>query len=209
LPEERETLCALLCGMAEPVSWHHGERKLDFYDAKSLVEFICDKCGVVPRFAPGTDAGLLPGRQADVLVDDEKLGVVGQLHPAVARACEVDPDIFVVELDVARLMSRARKVAEYEPLSRFPFSERDLAIVVDRSVTYENVRDIASGFALVSDVSLFDLYVGEQIPEGKKSFAIHLVFQAPDRTLTDAEVNQVQEKLVARLASGLGATLRS
>jgi phenylalanyl-tRNA synthetase beta chain len=70
------------------------------------------------------------------------------------------------------------------------------------------VKDIAGGFALVSDVSLFDLYVGEQIPGGKKSFAMHLVFQAPDRTLTDAEINQVQDKLLARLASSLGATLR-
>lgn len=209
LPEERETLCALLCGIAEPLSWHHGERQLDFYDAKGLVEYLCDKCRITPAFVPGSDPGLFPGRQADVLVDDQKIGVVGQLHPAVARACELDSDVMVVELDVARLMARAKTLAEYEPLYRFPFSERDLAIVVDRNVTFDSVREIVSGFALVADASLFDLYAGEQIPAGKKSFAMHLVFQAPDRTLTDAEVNQVQEKLLSRLASSLGATLRS
>ncbi len=186
-----------------------GERQLDFYDAKGLVEYLCDKCRITPAFVPGSDPGLFPGRQADVLVDDQKIGVVGQLHPAVARACELDSDVMVVELDVARLMARAKTLAEYEPLYRFPFSERDLAIVVDRNVTFDSVREIVSGFALVADASLFDLYAGEQIPAGKKSFAMHLVFQAPDRTLTDAEVNQVQEKLLSRLASSLGATLRS
>jgi len=209
LPDEREVLCALLCGLAEPISWHHNERKLDFYDAKGLVELIGGKCGVAPSFVPGVDPGLFPGRQADVVVNGETIGIVGQVHPAVARMADLEPDVQVVELDVNRLMAHARIRAEYEPLSRFPFSERDLSLVVDRNVAYESVLAVVSGFALVSDVSLFDVYVGEQIPAGKKSFAVHLVFQAPDRTLTDAEVNQVQEKLLARLASTLGATLRS
>ena len=209
LPEERETLCAVLCGSAEPVSWHHGERGLNFYDAKGAVEFLLQKCGVQADFLPSQDRGLFPGRQASIEVEGDALGVVGQLHPSVARAFEVDPDTLLFELDVARLMRHAREIAEYEPLSRFPSSERDIALVVDESVTYASVVDIIRGFGLVADTSLFDVYRGEQIQKGKKSFAVRLLFQAPDRTLTDAEVQAILDKILARLASGIGAVLRS
>ena len=209
LPEERETLCALLCGSGDSLSWLPGERPMDFYEAKGLAEFALAKSGVLARYVPGTDPGLFPGRQAEVLVAREKIGVVGQLHPTVAQSFEVSGDVFVLELDVARLMAHSRLHATYEPLSRFPFSERDLAIVVDESVTYDSVADIIRGSALVSHTSLFDVYTGEQIPQGKKSFAIRLVYQAPDRTLTDSEVNEVQNKLLSKLHTGVGAVLRS
>ena len=209
LPEERETLCAILCGTVEPVSWHHAERRVDFYDAKGAVEFLLLKCGVHAQFVLSQDAGLFPGRQADVVVDGETIGVVGQLHPTVARTFEVDPDTLVFELDVARVMRHACQVAEYEPLSRFPSSERDMALVVDEAVTYARVVAIISGFGLVADTSLFDVYRGEQIPAGKKSFAVRLVFQAPDRTLTDGEVQGILDKILTRLESGVGAVLRS
>lgn len=208
LPEERETLCAILCGSGESLSWHHGESRIDFYEAKGLVEFILAKSGVVARYVPGTDRGLFPGRQADVLVDGDRIGVVGQLHPSVPQSVEVSGDVFMLELDVARLMAHSRLRAICEPLSRFPFSERDLAIVVDESVTYESVADIIRAFALVSETSLFDVYTGEQIPAGKKSFAIRLVYQASDRTLTDSAVNEVQKQILLKLHAGVGAVLR-
>ena len=160
------------------------------------------------RAQPVQHRGLFPGRQADVLVDGDRIGVVGQLHPSVPQSFEVNGDVFMLELDVARLMAHSRLRAICEPLSRFPFSERDLAIVVDESVTYESVADIIRGFALVSETSLFDVYTGEQIPEGKKSFAIRLVYQASDRTLTDAAVNEVQKQLLSKLHAGVGAVLR-
>ncbi len=209
LPEEREMLCAVLSGTVEPVSWHHGERRLDFFDAKGVAEFLLLKYGVEATFTRGEDAGLFPGRQSAIMAGKTKLGTVGQLHPSVARAFEVETETFLLELDVALLMAHSREIAEYEPLSRFPYSERDIALVINNDVAYENVVDIIAGFGLVSQVSLFDVYAGEQIPAGKKSFAVRLVFQAPDRTLTDAEVNGVLQKILGRLESHLGAVLRS
>jgi len=210
LPDERETLCALMWGAAEPVSWLHTDRRLDFYDAKGVVEFIVQRCGIEDvQFAPADDAGLLPGRQACVMANGERLGVLGQLHPTVARTFEVEPDMFVIELDAGKLTELYSDVSNYQPLSRFPFSERDLAIVVDKSVTYEQVADIISGFGLVSTCTLFDVYEGEQVPAEKKSFAIRLVLQAPDRTLTENEINEVLGKVLARLEKAVGATLRS
>ncbi|MBN1152310.1 MAG: phenylalanine--tRNA ligase subunit beta, partial [Dehalococcoidia bacterium] len=209
LPEERETLCAMLCGTAEPASWHHGERRVDFFDAKGAVELLLRKCGAEAAFVPSEDAGLFPGRQASVCIDGDVVGIIGQLHPAVARVFKVDPETLLFELDVARLMAHSRPVAEYEPLSRFPSSERDLALVVDEAVTYASVTEIVSSFGLVADTTLFDVYRGEQVPPGKKSFAVRIVFQAPDRTLTDAEVQGTLDKILARLGSRLGASLRS
>ncbi len=210
LPEEREVLCAMLCGAVEPMSWRHGDRHADFFDAKGVVEFLLQKYGIEgATFLPGQDAGLFPGRQAEVAAGDSRLGIVGQIHPSVARTFEIEPETLVIELDVAQLMAHAREIAEYEPLSRFPAAERDLALVVDDTVTYESVVDIVAGFGLVSQTSLFDVYTGEQIPAGKKSFAIRLVFQAPDRTLTDAEVSEVLQKILSRVESRLGAVLRS
>jgi phenylalanyl-tRNA synthetase beta chain len=84
-----------------------------------------------------------------------------------------------------------------------------MALVVDEAVTYARIVDIIRGFGLVADTSLFDVYRGEQIPAGKKSFAVRLVFQAPDRTLTDGEVQGILDKILARLQSGVGAVLRS
>ncbi len=209
LPVEAETLCAVLSGYSDEVSWHHGERPIDFYDAKGALEYLLAKCGVSAGFIPGDDVGLFPGRRADVIVDGEKLAVVGQIHPAVARSFEVDAHTLLFEIDVAKLMACMSGIVEYAPLSRFPYSERDLAIVVDNDVPYARVAEIIGGFDLVSRASLFDVYRGEQIPPGKKSFAIRLVFQASDRTLTDAEINKVQQKLLSKLESSVGATLRS
>lgn len=208
LPDERETLCAVLSGGAVPLSWHHGERRLDFYDAKGAVESLLTMCGVDASYVPSQDPGLFPGRQAEIVVDSERVGVVGQLHPSVAHAFEVDEDTFIFELDVATLMEHARGVAEYEPLSRFPSSERDISLVVDESVTYESVDDILRGFALVAGTTLFDVYRGAQIPAGKKSFAVRLILQAPDRTLTESEIQGVINKMLDRLQSRVGAELR-
>ena len=210
LPDERETLCALMWGSAEPLSWVHADRQMDFYDAKGVVEFLMQRCGIEDvQFIPAEDAGLLPGRQADVVVGGDKLGVIGQIHPAVARNFEIEPDTFIVELDAGKLTELYSDISDYQPLSRFPFSERDLAIVVEKSVTYEQVADIISGFGLVSTCTLFDVYEGEQVPAEKKSFAIRLVLQAPDRTLTENEINELMGKVLARLEKSVGASLRS
>jgi phenylalanyl-tRNA synthetase beta chain len=208
LPDERETACILLTGPATDASWHGGARPVDFFDAKGLAELVLSRCGIRASFAPSQEEGLFPGRQAQILLGRDVLGVVGQLHPQVVQSFELNDPVFVLELDVAALLARATSIAAFRPLSRFPFSERDIAVVVDRDATYAGVERIVRESRLVSEVSLFDVYAGEQVPPGKKSFAVHIVYQADDHTLTDAEVNEAQERILARLGSKLGAVLR-
>ncbi len=208
LPDERETVCIVMSGTAEPASWHEVNRPADFFDAKGLAELVVAKSGIPAAFTPSNDEGLFPGRQAEITVGDEVIGVVGQLHPQVAQAFELSDPVLILEMDVARLLTHSRPIAAFSPLFRFPSSERDIAIVVDRDVAYASVEHMIRESPLVSDVTLFDVYTGEQVPGGKKSFAIHIVYQAADHTLTDAEVTGAQNRLLSKLESELGVALR-
>jgi len=106
------------------------------------------------------------------------------------------------------MLPLASQVKMYEPVPRFPSTVRDMALVVDTGVTNQQILDIVKGFKLISEVELFDVYSGKQVAEGKKSLAYRLIYQAPDHTLTDEEVNKVQEQVTASLAKELGVTLR-
>ena len=99
-------------------------------------------------------------------------------------------------------------IKEYQTIPRFPSVSRDIALVVDEQVSYRKVEEIIGSFPLVTQITLFDLYRGEQITDGKKSFAIRIVYQSPKHTLTDEEVDQTQEQMLGRLNQELGATLR-
>ena len=95
-----------------------------------------------------------------------------------------------------------------KPIPRFPSTVRDMALVVGADVTNQRILDIINSFKLISEVKLFDVYSGKQVGEGKKSLAYRLVYQSPDHTLTDEEVNKVQEQVLAKLTKEVGATLR-
>jgi phenylalanyl-tRNA synthetase beta chain len=106
-------------------------------------------------------------------------------------------------------LTKITGIKEYQSIPRFPSVTRDIALVIDEQVSYGTVEEIIQSFPLVTKVTLFDLYRGEQIAEGKKSFAIRIIYQSPSYTLTDEEVDQTQEQMLARLHQELGATLRS
>lgn len=210
LPEEREMLCAVLGGDRSRSFWRGETEVLDFFVAKGVVETLLSRLNLNVSFEKGSDHSLIEGRCAWIVAGKERLGVVGELHPKVAEAFELSEATYLFELELSRLLSviSGHKV-KYRPLPRYPSASRDIALVVDEQITYEQVYSIISQFPLVVSVSLFDLYVGEQIPRGKKSLAFRIVFQSPDRTLTDKEIDKLQQDILARLSQELGAALRS
>lgn len=117
--------------------------------------------------------------------------------------------VFLLELDLERLLPVVSREFKYNPLPRFPSVSRDTALIIDRSVKYEEVLALVKGLPLVTQVVLFDVYEGGQVPKGKKSIAFRVVYQSPDHTLTDEEVNQVQQQMVDALSANLGALLRA
>jgi len=208
LPEEREMLCAVLSGPRAELCWEDNNEPLDFFDAKGVVENLLNQLELKASFDASDDEILLPGRGADIIVEDDEVGIVGDVRPGVTQAFELSNTVCLIEFDLEKLFNRITQTKEYQPIPRFPSVTRDIALVIDEQVNYRAVKNIIRSFPLVKHVTLFDLYRGEQIPEGKKSFAIRIIYQSPKYTLTDEEVDQTQEQMLSRLNQELGATLR-
>jgi phenylalanyl-tRNA synthetase beta chain len=209
LPQEKEMFCAVLSGARAELSWQADKELLDFFDAKGIVENLLNQVGLKTSFDIGDDETLFPGRGANIIVEDDKVGIVGDVHPKVTQAFELSNTICLIEIDLEKVLTKLTGTKEYQPIPRFPSVTRDIALVIDEQVSYRSVEEIIQSFPLVTKVTLFDLYRGEQIAEGKKSFAIRIVYQSPSHTLTDEEVDQTQEQMLAKLHQELGATLRS
>ena len=160
---------------------------------------------------------LIEGRSADVRLDDVVVGVIGQLDPGIAEARDLPAAdaIFVLEVNLDLITAHAPQSTRLaKPLPRYPSVVRDVSILVDDTLSAESVRGTIrtasvalAGVALV-DVREFDRYQGKGIPAGKMSLSLRLTFQAPDRTLTDADVNAAMDAIVGALVRELGAVQR-
>ena len=183
--------------------------RTEFADVKGIVEAILGFLGISEaRWTAATDASAFhPGKTARVAVAGVPLGIVGSLHPAVAAEMKVQDPCWVFEIDSDRLLEYSRTRITYRDLSRFPAVLRDVAIVTEESfasdLVVRFVREWNQERRLIEDVYLFDQYTGPPIPPGKKSLAYSLSYRAADRTLTDAEVNQVHGQLIAALKDAL------
>jgi phenylalanyl-tRNA synthetase beta chain len=208
-PDEKETLCAVMGGLRFARSWQDKVEKIDFFDAKGSVEGLLLRSGLEASFEKGRDNGLHINKQADILVRGEKIGLLGEIHPVVQAAFNITEPVYLWEIDLKTLTSLASGGKTYRPIARFPSIVRDLALIVDYDVTHQSVKKMILYSPLVEQVEIFDVYSGEQVPEGKKSLAYRLSYRSNSNTLTDEEVNQVQKEIVERLRDKLGAVLRS
>ncbi len=207
LPEEPDMLCAVICGPRAAQSWQGASEPVDFFDAKGVVEGLLKQTGIAAKFEKSADTSLHPLNQAAITAEGKQIGVVGEVHPAVKEHFELMQPVFLFEINIPALLP-LMKDKVYRPIPKFPATVRDIALVVDSGVTHQQILDTMKGFSLVTEVALFDVYAGGQIPAGKKSMAYRLTFQSPDKTLTDQQVNGVQQAILKKLATGLGATLR-
>jgi phenylalanyl-tRNA synthetase beta chain len=138
----------------------------------------------------------------------EGVGVIGQVHPRLAAAFEVESDAYLFEVALDKLLPFVGGHHRYEPVSRFPPVVQDIALTVDEGVPAARIQSIIERAPLVRQVRLFDVYTGEQVGAGKKSLAFSITYQSPDHTLTDEEVARAQRGIVERLKHELGALQR-
>jgi phenylalanyl-tRNA synthetase beta chain len=201
---------ALAVGPLVPRSWRGGGEPVDFFALKGVLEALAAGLGCLPlAFEPATEPFLHPGRSAAVSVDGAPLGWLGEIHPLVCRTWDV-PAAVGFEIDAAPLLAAATLLEEgFEDVTTFPAALRDLAVVIDDDTSAAAVREavLSGGGDLLRSAEVFDLYAGEQLGEGKKSLALALEFRAPDRTLTDEEVEAARAEIVASLEK-IGGTLR-
>jgi phenylalanyl-tRNA synthetase beta chain len=211
--EEHHALGALLTGALAPASWRELEgpptREADFFAAKALLGALLDKFHVGWSVQPASSWPFLhPGRCARVLVGAETLGFVGELHPLVADLWDLGRTA-AFAIDLGKLTAAAPPVVAFRPFASVPALRRDLALTlpdpISSSQVLERVRD--AGGEMLDDVSVFDVYTGPQVGEGMRSLALALSFRAPDRTLTDEDVEPARERIVAALGE-LGGELR-
>ena len=151
-----------------------------------------------------------PGRCAAVVIDGTEVGVIGQVHPLVAKNYGIDADVYCAEISFTKLLSCRLPDATYAPLPKYPAVTRDLALICDEAVTVAQAEDVITAAAgkLLRDVKLFDIYRGVGVPDGKKSMAFSLELRADDRTLTDTDSEGVVTKVLNSLSQKLNATLR-
>lgn len=210
LPEERWTIGVLVAGRAEEQSWLTQPRDWDRWDVKGLLAAMAAGINAGNFSGPsGPAPGMHPGHSSTRLHDGRLALMIGQLDPRVAERWELPAETYIGEVDLASLLAVVRpRVAKAPP--RFPAALRDIALVVDESVTYGAVRDEVTGAAkdLLESVRLLDVYGGPQVGAGKKSFALRLVLRSQTGTLTDAEVEKVVSRIEGRLLHTLGGTIR-
>ena len=205
----QKVLCGgILFGGRDDESWAHDAQAVDFFDLKGDVERLLALGGKQASFTRADDAVLHPGQSAIATLDGEPAGRLGRLHPEVEAALGLPAGVFVFELDVAVIS--ATRPRRHVPLSRHPSVRRDLAIVVADGVDAAQVEDVVrrSLGELATDFRIFDVYRGEGVAEGKKSIAVAIHLQHPERTLTEAEIRDHVDRAVAALDRELDARLR-
>ncbi|HEX9116596.1 MAG TPA: phenylalanine--tRNA ligase subunit beta [Anaerolineae bacterium] len=215
LPAEPRRLAVVMTGVREPKTWlPHDETPMDFFDLKGVVETLLERlnvCGVT--WEQGSHPAMHPGRTARLLIDGVDVGAVGEMHPRVRAGFDLpDQPVALMEVDLdAVLAGWGKSAGEMHDISAQPAVYEDMAIIVDEAVTAAQVADLIrqSGGKLLVDLQLFDIYQGQPIPQGKKSLAYALTFQAPDRTLVDDDVRKQRVRIINRLERELGAVLRS
>lgn len=216
LPDEPRRLALAMAGQRDVVSWHEATPPLlDYFDLKGVLETLLERLGIDAQvtFTPADDARFHPGRSAYLIQTAEgtSLGVLGELHPdARDRLGLTVSRAVVAELDLDALML-LQMPPLYRVIHRPPAVYQDIAVIAPTSVTAEQAHRVITAAAgpLLEHVSLFDVYTGAPIPEDQRSLAFRMSFRAPDRTLSDAEINKIREKIIRRLQSELGATTRS
>jgi len=209
---ERRSVAFAWAGAGGMEHWSAASRPVDFFDAKGVVESLCDALAVDARFIPSDEPYLVNGRRSAILRDSTVVGVVGQLLPSIADARDIPvaEEIYVAALDLEELPQAEPAEITSQAPPRFPSVVRDVSVLVARTLPAEAVRGtiVAAAPPTLVGVREFDRYQGKNIPEDRVSLSFHLTFRAPERTLTDAEVQQAMDGIIEALIREHGAVQR-
>jgi phenylalanyl-tRNA synthetase beta chain len=216
LPSEKRRLVIVMTGPREEIGWLAGDTQpVGFFDLKGVVEALLDGLHIAQTaFVPSRRPAYYLGRTAELQVNGQSVGVMGQLHPQIVTAYDIkieeDQPLLAADFDLDLILEQVPDGYAVWGTPRFPPVQQDIAVIVDESVPADRVEALIlqTGQPLLSEARLFDVFRGEQIGAGKKSLAYSLTFQSDERTLTDKVVARQQQNIVNRLERELGAKLR-
>ena len=211
LPEEVVKVAGAITGRRFVQGWNQTNDMVDFYDAKGIVEELLNTLRV-SRYTveAGEHYAMHPGKTALFKKGRDVIATVGEVHPAVLAAYGINKPVYIFELDATTVMKYMAKELKYKALPKYPATSRDLAMLVDVNVNASDIEKAMTKAAgqNLTQITLFDVYTGKQVEQGKKSLAFSLTFQSNDKTLTDAEIDPAIEKIIDKLQKDFNANLR-
>ena len=199
LAEERDTLTIGMYG------------NVDFFDLKGVVENLLEELNIDKyRILSSNNDSMHPGRTAELLINNKRVGCLGEIHPDVLDKYDIPVSVYVSELNFEEILQQSDMNIKYKSLPKFPSVARDIAIVVTEEITAGQVEEIIrnKGGKLIEEVKLFDIYKGSQIKEGYKSMAYSIVYRSDEKTLSEEDITKVHNKIVNSLVNQVGAELR-
>lgn len=199
LPCEKSTICIGAFG------------NCDYYKIKGIVEQIMERLGIECEYNASSDYGTFHGgRTAEIIIDNEKTGIIGELHPDVNEKYGLKTKVYIAEIDVEFLVKKANFNRKYKSLPKYPAVSRDISVVIKEEISVGEIEKVIyeADNTILENIKLFDVYRGNPIDKGYKSVAFSLTYRHMDYTLKDEEVNIVHQNILSNLENKLGAILR-
>ena len=218
LPEERQMATGAFAGPRNELHWDASTAPSDFYDAKGAAEAVLEDLGIQATFEPAEDTTFAAGRTAVIKVaaaNNAVIGVVGEVASEVFSKFDAEVEtVSMFELDLAAILKvmegpKGVDSGKFEEFTRLPASHRDLSLIVDTGVTAGQIVDIASRNRIVTSATVFDVFEGKGVPDGKMAVAVRFVYQSPSKTLTADQIGKIEHQILNQLSKELGVELRA
>lgn len=209
-PDEKLRLSAALTGKWVDHSWQQEKKEVDFYVVKGIVEGLFDYLELDVAFRQAKLADMHPGRCAVLEMNGQTVGFIGQVHPSLAKKLDLK-ETYVMDINLEAVFEAFEDVPSYTQIPKYPSVARDIAFILDEGIHAGDVKELIEsvGAPLVNKVEIFDVYQGANLEEGKKSIAYSLLYQHPDKTLKDDEVEESYQHILHAVNEKFGAYVRS
>lgn len=209
-PDEQLRISGALTGIWSEQAWQQEKKEVDFYVVKGIVEGLFDFLQIPVTYSQTKVTDMHPGRCAVVKVADKTVGFIGQLHPTFQKQLDLK-ETYVFDLNLEEVFAAYDAVPSFTAIPKYPSIARDIAFILDKNVHAGDVKKVIEevGAPLVNRVDIFDLYQGDNLEEGKKSIAYSLLYQHPEKTLKDEEVEESYQKIIAAVNEKFNAYVRS
>lgn len=210
--EEREMISGLISGLRYGETWNVDKGAVDFYDIKGAIEQVLTGLGIQRHiFISVADVPYLhPGKAGIVEINGKPVGIAGEVHPDIMQRLDIKQPAYVFELDMSAIKSVLGDQKKYTPVPRYPTIVRDAAMILNKDIPFQELYNAVKGLdiKLLEEVNVFDVYYGENIPEGKVSIALRFMYRSKERTLTDDEINMAHSAILENLKHRFSIEIR-